>query len=654
MKCVFIFLFSFCFSASVYGVEVLFDAIDVDGINHVGRIVSLDADSIRLATESGKITLAPERVELVQNLAINPYLLTRKQTNNTDAETTMPRKPTRQILDGNRIIVENGMQQVMRLPVRQNRNPNKPKGLSTALIERIRNAANIAKPEEQKNRFAPQFPESVIVIDLRDGSRLVATSLTTKSQIATCQLLDQSYKAEKIDDKKNTLKNRTANDRTTNIRTDENKTNENKTVENKTDDKIIENKIDADKVDTDKIDADKKNMSAGIKVSFPFDQIYAVRFAVRSLAEISEPSAEWIKQTIAPASKGDQLIIGKGGEIADVYTGIVLDITANAVVFSMDDEKLPVPRSKIIGMILHTPDRDKIKRNITSRGQINLWTGTQIILDSFELADTGAASKTENDTDDAGKLNSIAKDDSVDDNSADDNSYNKSIGKLAWKSLAGFSGEVFLYEVESIIFSRGGSLYLWDIVPVIRERVFPFEWNSPKSESATNSPLAMLRSFNSNQLELKVGVGGGVGVGGDPSLEFGGLKPAVRGARKSINQPVPSMKGVVLDGISYQRGIAVTPKTTIEYDITTTDQTYSAIRGFVGIDDRLKPNGFAKLSIKADNETVCSIDIRGTDAAKLLRYDLPKSHKKITITVDFADNITESTPISFGDLKLIK
>ncbi|MDR1479030.1 MAG: NPCBM/NEW2 domain-containing protein [Planctomycetaceae bacterium] len=600
----------------IFGAEVPFEVIDVDGEGYVGRITELNTNSIRLDTGSENMTFLSKRVEVVQNLLTCPFLLPNKPNNDT------PPQPTR--TNNQRTIIINGQAFVMDDWGRAIRNPNLPSNRKKAalppFLQRLRNLNETAAPQQTAPKI-PQFPESVIVIELLDGSRLVATRFVVRDQKAVCNLLDHNYTAptatEKISD---------------------NKTNSKPANENK----------------NEKKENGKENEDVGVAVGgeaisevvFPFDQIYSVRFAVKSFSDIFEPPAEWLKYVSETGTSGDRLVISKSGTF-DSYSGIVADVTRESVIFSIDGEKLPIQRSKIYGMILHSPDREQVKRKAVSNGQITLWSGTQLMLDSFVLnlvANEPVAKNTNGNND---ENNETDKSDTAD----IDNSGKLSDGKISWKALAGFSGTSLLSETDSIVFSRGNSLYFADILPVIRERLFPFEWSDTASKSDNSAAISKFKLFQASR--FGVGDKNSSKAKVDPSLEL--AVPSSRGTKQSSNQALPALEGVVLDGVLYRRGLMLPPKTRLEYVVSDGEQAYSAIRGFAGVDDRLKPNGRAKLTIEVDGKLICSLELRGTDKVKPLRYELPKTqNKKISITVDFADNTTEPIPIGIGDLKLIK
>ncbi|MDR0391236.1 MAG: NPCBM/NEW2 domain-containing protein [Planctomycetaceae bacterium] len=618
MRVIFLVFFLFFFSVSVFCAEVLFEVIDIDGEGHVGQISAISADSIQLKTSSNNLTFSPQRVEIVQNLSLNPFLLPNKSINNnsnnnneTDLDILKANQGRIQriIVNGQEIIVNETGNIIQRSDLLR---PNNFRRLP-ATLQKIRESENNknSNPQQLTQKIL-QFPQSVIVIELLDGSRLVATKFIVKDQKAICNLLDQNYVVPA------------------------------KEVDPKSGNKVV-NKSEGE--NKEKFDVEKVNDVKSV-VEVSFDQIFSVRFSVRGISDIYEPPVEWLKYVSESGTSGDRLVISKSG-VFDIYSGIVSEVTQDSVMFSIDGDKLPIQRSKIYGMILHSPNREQVKRKTISNGQITFWTGTQLMLDSLVMRSSEAKTVTEN------FRNNNSDDDTNDKIAAkevvDDKIVELSDGKIFWKALAGFSGESLLSEVDNIVFLRGNSLYFTDLVPVIRERLLPFEWGGVMSKSDNLSPVSKMKLFQAGRF----GIGKNTSEKVDPSLEA--LVPLNPLGKKQIaKQPIPAIEGVILNGVLYRRGVMLSPKTTLEYIIADDEQSYSAIRGFVGIDDRLKPRGYAKLVIEVDGKLIDTVEVHGKDAAKLLRYELPKTHKKITITADFADNFTEYAPISIGDLKLIK
>jgi hypothetical protein len=618
MKRIFITFFLLFFVPPVLGAGIPFEVIDVDGESYVGNITELNSNSLRLDTGSENLTFSPSRVEVVQNLLSCPFLLSNKSTNDKSQQFDKNVRGT---------IIINGQVMILDEWGGAMRNPNLPASRKRVslppFLQKLRDI-NAATNSQQTDQKIPQFPESVIVIELLDGSRLVATRFVVKEQKAICNLLDHNYTAPE------------------------------KNTDNKTEPK---NEKEKDKKDGDGIDVSVVG-KVSEEVVFPFERIYSVRFAVKSFSDIFEPSVEWLKYADESGTSGDRLVISKSGTF-DSYSGIVSEVTQDSVVFSIDGEKLPIQRSKIYGMILHSPDREQVKRKAVSNGQITLWTGTQLMLDSFVLNVTGDKPvakniRNNNSNSETGESNSDNAD--IDNANVDNTDIDGVVklldGKISWKALAGFSGESLLSETDNIIFSRGNSLYFSELKPIMRERLFPFEWGGDVvSKSDNSAAIAKFKLFqasrfgiNNSSNKTKV----------DPSLELA-LSSTANAAKNTTHQALPALEGVILDGVFYRRGLMLSPKTTLEYVVADVGQTYSAIRGFVGVDDRLKPNGRAKLTIEVDGKPICEMELRGTDKVKSLRYELPQTqNKKITITADFTDNTTEPIPIGIGDLKLIK
>ena len=116
-------------------------------------------------------------------------------------------------------------------------------------------------------------------------------------------------------------------------------------------------------------------------LSFPLAPLSAVRFAVRNLHDVLNPPADWLRLAV-PTTEGDRLIVGNPGSF-DVYAGILQEINAETIFFSVDDEVLPVPRRKVFGLVLHgdsTPPADEFPLAV-----LTLWTGTRGMVSSLRL-----------------------------------------------------------------------------------------------------------------------------------------------------------------------------------------------------------------------------------------------------------------------------
>ena len=125
-------------------------------------------------------------------------------------------------------------------------------------------------------------------------------------------------------------------------------------------------------------------------LSLPLALLSAVRFAVRNLHDVLNPPADWLRLAV-PNTEGDRLIVGNPGSF-DVYAGILQEINAETIFFSVDGEVLPVPRRKVFGLVLHgdsTPPADELPFAV-----LTLWTGTRGMVSSLRLNESELTGQT--------------------------------------------------------------------------------------------------------------------------------------------------------------------------------------------------------------------------------------------------------------------
>lgn len=488
--------------------EVRFAASDVDGVASVGAVVSLNTERLVFQVDDDRRDISLNRLETLKNTAGNPYLA--------------------------------GEGPLRISPVSPNDNSPEP---SRSAPER-RFPIPVVRPEKSdsaKKTTSSPFPDSVSVVDLVDGSRLTAVSVSLKGKTARCLLLN--------------------------------------------DDETIE---------------------------IPIRNIAAVRFDVPDRSSVDAPVAAWNRLATASDRKGDRLVVGQAGSL-DVYDGVVLEISAETVVFSVDGDTLPVPRRRVAGLLFHVdPEARKSLSAEKSPGRLELWDGSRIRLSTLDVS--------ENDD------------------------------RLAWTALAGFSGRSALKTIDRLEFGQKDVLYLSDLVPGTLEQTMLFDWaKRPTIDSPTsNGPLDLLRIVRARRMR--------VGNPEEPdlrsSLEVSTLRPPTGGSRPSkiSNRPLPGLEGIILDGLPYSKGLVVPCGTSMSFVLP---EPFAALRGVAGFDDRRRPEGRARLVILADGELLCDWELRGDAAANPLKFELPGQTRMLTLTVDYLDAPAE-TPLSLGDLKLIK
>lgn len=111
---------------------------------------------------------------------------------------------------------------------------------------------------------------------------------------------------------------------------------------------------------------------------------------------------------------------------------------------------------------------------------------------------------------------------------------------------------------------------------------------------------------------------------------------------------------IVLDGVTYAKGLGLHSFTELTYDI---DGEFSSLVAIVGIDDSVRPNGDATLTILAVSEEQRQplvLALTGEGSAEVIRYDLT-GVTQLTIRVDFGtDELGVADHVDLALARLIK
>ena len=268
-------------SAFTLAADTYFEVIDNEENSLFGTILSLDRTQVVVDVQGTPQTIPTDKLIKIRNLAPNPYM----ETSATPGpQNVVPPIPS--LAMGGRNLND--------------------RRLADDILRRLQaNAPSIRKT----------FPANVIVLELNDGSRLIASSFTVANDQGICRLLEQQ------------------ND-----------------------------------------------------LSIPLNTISAVRFTVRSLSDAINPPADWLPLAV-PNTEGDRLVVGNPGAF-DVYSGILGDVSAETISFTVDGDVLPVPRRRVYGLVLHSTATPATPLPVTPGpplGILTLWTGTRAMISDFRI-----------------------------------------------------------------------------------------------------------------------------------------------------------------------------------------------------------------------------------------------------------------------------
>lgn len=107
---------------------------------------------------------------------------------------------------------------------------------------------------------------------------------------------------------------------------------------------------------------------------------------------------------------------------------------------------------------------------------------------------------------------------------------------------------------------------------------------------------------------------------------------------------------IVLDGIQYERGLALHSRTEMTYRLP---EPFERFQALAGIDDRLRPRGNVQLQILGDDRVLYDAIIAGTNSATPIDVSL-KGVKTLTILVNFGSDLDLGDHLILAEAKLLK
>ncbi len=105
-----------------------------------------------------------------------------------------------------------------------------------------------------------------------------------------------------------------------------------------------------------------------------------------------------------------------------------------------------------------------------------------------------------------------------------------------------------------------------------------------------------------------------------------------------------------LDGVQYERGIALHSRTVAVYRLSGPYRRFQAI---AGIDDRVRPRGNVRLIISGDGRELLAKTIAGTDAPLEIDVDLT-GVRRLTIEVDFGEDLDVADHLDLCEARIVK
>ena len=179
-------------------------------------------------------------------------------------------------------------------------------------------------------------------------------------------------------------------------------------------------------------------------------------------------------------------------------------------------------------------------------------------------------------------------------------------GSLCWTTAGGLEVSRPLTAVARVDFSQGKVVYLSDLEPESAEWTPYF---------GTGAGLDVLSRF--------------FGPREDRSLQSGPLE---------------------LEGQQYDKGLALQSRTRLVYRLPGVFRRFKAV---VGIDDRMRPRGNARLVIRGDDRVLLETTIAGTNSALPVDLDLT-GVRRLTILVDFGDDLDVGDHVDLCEARIVK
>ncbi len=105
-----------------------------------------------------------------------------------------------------------------------------------------------------------------------------------------------------------------------------------------------------------------------------------------------------------------------------------------------------------------------------------------------------------------------------------------------------------------------------------------------------------------------------------------------------------------LGGKVYSKGLAIHSRTELVYRLA---ESYSRFSAVAGIDDRVRPRGNVRLTIRGDGKVLFDAPIAGVDPPRPLDLDI-RGVRRLSILVDFGEDLDVADHLDLCEARLVK
>ncbi len=335
----------------------------------------------------------------------------------------------------------------------------------------------------------------------------------------------------------------------------------------------------------------------GKKMQFPLDRVAWVRFGLEQGSLEKELPEEW-KSLIRAVAAEDRLIVGEAGAL-DHYTGLLREVTSDSVRFELDGELLPVNRKKVRGLIYRQQPRN--------------FSGTLCLLREKNGSQWVLAELV----------------------------FDRENRSFQYTTVSGIEGVLPFSEVSEISFARKNTVPLLELTPIAITYTPALLWSDSESPR-----LTLLRDF----LRSKIILDGDSEGKKSETANFVPSPGTGSQGEKLPQHPIPPIQEIILDGKVYSNGYTLHAKTELVFSL---EKQYQSLRGIAGIDDRIRPWGNVRLTLKGDDVPLFEEILRGDQPARSIEVPL-NGCRRLTITVDLPQGINNGARLNLVDATLIK